>query len=418
MQNGNAVVAQSGGPTAVINNSVCGVVQEWLRSGVPGTIFGALFGIKGIIENNLLNLSLQKGSIIDGLKYTPGAALGSSRYRLRKEEDFLRLLQMFKENNIRYFFYIGGNDSMDTAARVQKLAERERYEMSVIGIPKTIDNDLSFTDHCPGYGSAAKFLAATVMETGLDLKNLVTNNRVVVLETMGRNTGWLAAASALARRREQDPPHLIYFPEVPFKKDNFLADVERVYQNTGYVYIVASEGLVDREGKYIFAGKSTDSFGHVQLGGLADTMRDIIQSELGLKVRANVLGTLQRSAMHYASLTDALEAYMVGRQAVKLALQGRSGVMVTLFREDAEEYRCITGSVALEKVANVERKLPYEWINDAGNDVTDDYIRYARPLITGEVRVPHQGGLPDYVSLEGFDITEERLKSGLIRQGV
>jgi 6-phosphofructokinase len=396
---GNGIVAQSGGPTPVINNSVYGVIRQWLRLKGTGTLYGAFYGIKGVLQENFVDLSSQPEEIIEKFKYTPGAALGSCRYKLQ-EEDYFKLLQVFIKLNIRYFFYIGGNDSMDTADRVNRLAVREGYPLNVIGIPKTIDNDLPFTDHCPGYGSAARYLATTVLETGIDLKMLINNTRVAILEVMGRNAGWLTAATALARREEGDVPHLLCLPEVPFNEDNFAAEVEKIYRERGYVYIAASEGLVDQEGNYLTASNSRDSFGHVQLGGLAGTLKELVEKNTGLKARCNIPGTTQRSAMHLAARTDAEEACMVGEEAVKLAAAGKSGLMVTLIREGEEEYRCLTGSIELGKVANKEKKLPAEWIAASDFDVTDDFINYVRPLINGEVEIPTKNGLPDYVDLQ------------------
>ena len=402
---GNAVVAQSGGPTAVINNTVCGVVREWLNSGFDGRLYGALFGIRGVLEENLIDLCRQPRDIIEGLCYTPGAVLGSSRYRLKKEEDFARLVDAFRRHNIRYFFYIGGNDSMDTADKINQLARKDNYEMMVVGIPKTIDNDLPCTDHTPGYGSAAKYLATAVLETGLDLKGLVTNNRIVILEAMGRNAGWLAAAAALAKRGECDAPHLIYLPEVPFSKEKFISDVAEVYRENRFVYIVASEGIRNEKGEYICSDSCRDAFGHARLGGLAEILKSLLEEEIGVAVRTNVLGTMQRSAMHFASRTDAEEACMVGAEAVKLAARGITGVMVTLIREgDDKDYRCSAGSVELGRVANVEKKIPLEWIDDAGNYVKQKFTDYAKPLIMGEVTFPTRDGLPAYVSLAGVNV--------------
>ncbi|HOB86700.1 MAG TPA: 6-phosphofructokinase [Bacillota bacterium] len=409
MLKGNAIVAQSGGPTAVINSSVCGVAQQWLKNEQIGTLYGALFGIRGVLEGRLVDLGAQSQEVIAGLRYTPGAALGSSRYKLKTEEDYIKLLEAFKKYNIRYFFYIGGNDSMDTCDKVNRLAEKNNYEMRVIGIPKTVDNDLPVTDHCPGYGSAARYIATSVLEAGMDLKNLITGNRIVLFEAMGRNTGWLAAASVLARREPGDAPHLIYLPEVPFNKDRFLADVEAVYRKNDYAFVVVSEGLVDEKGDYIFAGKERDSFGHAQLGGLADTLRGMIEAETGVKVRTIIPATLQRSAMHCVSGNDNEEAYRLGVEAVNMALQGQSGIMLTLVREEGTPYRCSIGSTELAKVANVEKKVPREWITREGNDVTADFINYARPLIEGELSLPMKGGLPLFSSLEGVSFQELRV---------
>lgn len=406
---GNAVVAQSGGPTAVINNSVCGVVQEWLKSEPPGKLYGALFGIRGVLEDNLLDLGRQPAHIIEGLRYTPGAALGSSRYRLAKEEDFARLLDAFKKHNIRYFFYIGGNDSMDTADRINRFADGVNYGIRVIGIPKTIDNDLPGTDHTPGYGSAAKFLAATVSETGLDLKGLVTSNRIVVLEAMGRNAGWLTAAAALAKREECDAPHLIYLPEVSFDRERFLKEVAGIYREYRFAYIVASEGIRLSNGRYVYAGGEKDPFGHVRLGGLADTLKELIEEELGVNVRGISLGTLQRSAAHFASKTDADEAYAVGAAAVQAALRGETDMMITLLRDEtAGFYRCFTGTAPLSDVANVEKKVPAEWIASTGSYLQDAFLKYAHPLIDGQVSPVFRNGLPDFVHLQNFDLPKLR----------
>lgn len=398
---GNGIVAQSGGPTAVINNSVCGVIEAWQELSGGGRLFGAIHGIKGVLEDNLVDLSGQNRAFVNGLRYTPGAALGSCRYKLQ-QGDYLKLLRFFQKENIHYFFYIGGNDSMDTANKVHRLALEEKYELYVIGIPKTVDNDLPFTDHCPGYGSAAKFLATTVMETSIDLRGLLMSKDVTITEVMGRNTGWLAAATALARRNSDDGPHLIYLPEVPFEREQFLADVERVYGELGHVYVVASEGLVDREGKYIFAEQSRDSFGHCMLGGLAEMLKTMVEKEIGIKVRCNIPGTLQRAAVHCASAVDATEAYMTGVEAVRLAAVGITGVMITLVRERGESYCCHPGSVELERVANMEKKIPRDWINRDGNDVCGDFLQYVRPLIQGELSLPTRDGLPDFVNIENL----------------
>ena len=407
---GNGVVAQSGGPTAVINNSLCGVIQSWLKNDFNGTLVGAIHGIKGVLEEKFIDLSSQKKETIERLKVTPGAALGSCRYKLN-EGDYEDLLKIFKKNEIRYFFYIGGNDSMDTANKVHQLALKENYPMFVVGIPKTIDNDLPCTDHCPGFGSAAKFLAATVLETGIDLKGVLNNNRIKVMEVMGRNAGWLAASTALAKRNKEDAPHLIYLPEVPFSRENFIQDVREIYQKLGFVYIVASEGLVDESGSYVFSSRSKDSFGHTELGGLAGVLKELIEDRIGIKVRCNVLGTVQRAAMHFASKADAEEAYMAGTEAVRLASKGSSGIMITLLRSENPSYSCYPGSVELGHVANVEKKVPLEWINARRNFVTDEFIRYARPLIQGEITVPTHNGLPDYRELEPFVAPLSAVKS-------
>jgi 6-phosphofructokinase len=398
---GNALVAQSGGPTAVINNSVCGVVQEWLKNEQIGKIYGGISGIKGILDGDIIDLGQQDPAAIEGLRYTPGAGIYSCRYKVTAE-DQIKLVEIFKKLNIRYFFYIGGNDSMDTAHKTYLASQDAGYDMAVIGIPKTVDNDLPFTDHCPGYASAAKYLATTVRETGIDLESVSTKNKVTILEAMGRNAGWLTAAGALSKRRPEEAPHLIYLPEIAFSQERFFADLEEVYKQLGYVYVVVSEGIVDEKGEYCFASGSVDAFGHAQLSGVGDALKQLVEKELGIKARCNTLGTAQRSATHFAAATDAKEAYMVGVAAVKYALDDITGVMVTIDRVQENPYQSRPGMVPLAKVANVENKVPLSWINQAGNYINDDFLAYARPLIMGEVQIPMRDGLPDYVRLD-FD---------------
>ena len=396
---GNAIVAQSGGPSAVINNSICGVIQTWFKEVDFGTIYAGISGIKGILEGDIIDLAQQDPAIIEGLRYTPGAGIFSCRYKV-SAEDQLKLVDILKKHNIRYFFYNGGNDSMDTAHKTWLAARECGWDMRVIGVPKTIDNDLPFVDHTPGFGSAAKYIATTVRETGIDLESVSTKNKVTILEAMGRDAGWLTAASALSRRFPDEAPHLIYLPEVPFSREQFLADVERVYKQLGYCYVVVSEGIRDANGEYCFTSGSVDAFGHKQLSGVGVALKELVEEKLGINARCNTLGTAQRSAMHCGSKTDADEAYMVGAEAVRYALNDKSGIMVTLERASSEPYKCICGETALENVANLEKKVPLEWINKEGNYVTEDFIKYARPLIEGEISVPMKNGLPDYVRLD------------------
>lgn len=397
---GNAIIAQSGGPSAVINNSACGVIQTWLaQAGGCGTIYAGVSGIKGVLEGNIIDLAQQTPEVIGGLRHTPGAGLFSCRYKVT-DADQEKLVEIFRKLNIRYFFYNGGNDSMDTAHKTWLAAEAAGWEMRVIGVPKTIDNDLPFTDHCPGFGSAAKYLAASVRETGIDLESVSTKNKVTIMEAMGRDAGWLTAASVLSRRFADEAPHLIYLPEVPFSVEQFVRDVKRVYDELGYCYVVASEGIHDEKGEYIAAGGQRDAFGHAQLSGAGAVLKDIVEREIGVKARCNTPGTMQRVAMHFASATDAEEAYRVGKTAVEYALAGKSGVMVSLERRSGEPYHCDCGEVELGKVANIVKSVPVEWINDAHNGVTEDFIRYCRPLIQGEAQVPMKDGLPDYVRLD------------------
>lgn len=396
---GNAIIAQSGGPTAVINNSICGVIQQWFAQNTGYTIYGGVGGIKGLLDGQIIDLSKQEIAVIDGLRYTPSAGLFSCRYKV-SDDDQIKLVEIFKKLNIRYFFYNGGNDSMDTAYRTYQAAQAAGYEMCVIGVPKTVDNDLPFTDHCPGYGSAAKYLAATVRETGMDMECISTKNKVVITEAMGRNAGWLTAAGALARRHADDAPHLIYLPEIPFKLEKFLSDVERVYNKIGFVSIIVSEGIVNERGEYFSAGDKVDAFGHKQLSGVGVSLKNIIEDAIGISCRANTLGSAQRSAAHYASLCDAQEAYGVGAMAVQYAMEGKNGLMVIIERLNNSPYYSQFGAVPLESVANVEKKLPLDWITADGCDVTADFIKYGRPLIEGRVIVPEKNGMPDYVHLD------------------
>jgi 6-phosphofructokinase len=401
----NAIVAQSGGPTAVINSSACGVIQEAKKSGKISHVIGAVNGILGVLKEDLFNLSAEKSEIIEALKQTPAAAFGSCRYKLKSLEDskadFDRVLDVFKAHNIRYFFYAGGNDSMDTADKVNKLAADAGYELTCIGIPKTVDNDLAFTDHCPGYPSVAKYVATCAMEAGRDTEAIYTSDTCTILEVMGRNAGWIAAATGLAHRSPEDAPHLIYMPEAAFSFDKLVSDVQEVLKEFGRVFIVAGEGLKDDKGQYITADSgafSKDSFGHVQLGGVADMLKAVIEKEVKIKARFNKLGTNQRSAMHFASLTDVKEAYMCGKMAVQYALKGINSKMVTLVREKDRQYKCTTGLAELRDVANGEKKVPREFINEKGNHITKAIRDYLRPLVQGEAPIKiGDDGLPVFM---------------------
>jgi 6-phosphofructokinase 1 len=399
---GNALVAQSGGPTAVINSSACGVIQEAHEQNVIDEVYGATNGILGILQEDLFDLWAETAETIDGLRRTPSAAIGSCRYKLGDRLQYQRLLDVFRAHNIRYFFYIGGNDSMDSADKINRLARESDYELRVMGVPKTIDNDLVATDHCPGFGSVAKYLATAVMEAGRDTEAMSTFDPVTILEAMGRNTGWIAAATGLARRCEEDAPHLIYVPEIPFQVERFLDDVRTVHHRLGRVFIVASEGLVNEKGKYLTAAQegrfATDAFGHPQLGGVAEYLQRLIQEEIGLKCRYNKLGTCQRNAVHFASRTDSDEAYLCGREAVRQGVAGKTGFMVTLVRESDRPYRCRTGLAPLAEVANGVKPLPRDYLDEAGTRITEAMRTYAGPLVQGEVPIRiGLDGLPEFI---------------------
>ncbi len=404
----NAIVAQSGGPTAVINSSACGVIQEVISSDRIGRVLGATNGILGVLKEDLFDISAESPETIEALKQAPAAAIGSCRYKLKSLEasraDYERILDVFRAHNIHYFFYIGGNDSMDTADKVAKLAAERGYELVCMGVPKTIDNDLAYTDHCPGYGSVAKYVATCAMEAGKDTEALYTTDTCSILEVMGRNAGWIAAATGLAQRCNEDAPHLIYMPEVEFTFDKLVSDVKEVLKELGRVFIVAGEGLKDKNGNYITADTGAfgkDSFGHAQLGGVAEILKAVIEKEVGIKVRFNKLGTNQRSAMHFASLTDVNEAYMCGQMAVRYAMADENGKMVTLIRQDGPEYKCTTGLAELIDVANGEKNVPAEYINEKGNHITDAMRDYVRPLVQGQAPITiGEDGLPVFVRFQ------------------
>ncbi len=405
---GKAVVAQSGGPTAVINASAAGVIQTALANeSVFTAVYGAYNGILGVLQEELFDLGAEDPCQIELLRRSPSSALGSCRYKLKdmatSRADYERIVEVFKAHDIRFFFYIGGNDSMDTADKVAQLAAETGYEMQAVGVPKTIDNDLACTDHCPGYGSVAKYTAVTAMNAGRDTESLWTHDMTTVMEVMGRNAGWIAAAAGLARRSDEDAPHLILMPEVTFDLDKFVADVQECLKLYRRCFIVTGEGIKTADGKYLGeAGGDfgSDAFGHTQLGGAGQALRAIIESKVGVKARYNSAGTSQRNARHFASATDVAEAYMVGSAAVRAALDGVSGKMVTLVRAGGGQYRCTTGLADLADVANGEKPVPAEFINDAGNGVTEAFRQYARPLIAGvaEVRMGDDG-LPVYARL-------------------
>src|SRR5690625_343165 len=404
---GNILVAQSGGPTSVINASLSGVITEALNHECIEEVYGGLNGISGIINEELVDLAAESQQTIRGLRYTPGAALGSTRHKLKREEELARILEVFEAHNIRYFFYAGGNDSQDTADRIAKLAVERDYELRVIGIPKTIDNDLVLTDHCPGYGSVIKYVASTVREMACDNASLGQNDFVSILEVMGRSAGWIAAGASLAKRRDhpEDPPHLIYLPEVAFSPEKCIEDVQRVLAKQKYCLIVVGEGLVDADGNYIsLASTATDSFGHAALGGAGEYLAELIEGSLDVRARTAKLGYVQRSAAHLMSKTDSDEAFMAGQAAVKAAIAGESDVMVTLVRGDTDHYSCETGLAPLSEIANGVKMLPPEWIHEDGVSMNHQFVRYALPLIQGEINMPFEHGLPAVARLKNLPV--------------
>ena len=405
---GNAIFGQSGGPTSVINASAAGVFTEALKQENIPKVFGAANGIKGILEEKFYDMSCEDSYELELMKTTPSSALGSVRYKLKKAEDdepdYKRLLEVFKKYDIRYFFYNGGNDSMDTCNKVSKYMQKVGYDCRVMGVPKTIDNDLAGTDHCPGYGSAARYIATATMEVYLDAR-VYDTPMVCVLEVMGRNAGWLTAATALAAYKGAGPD-LIYLPEVEFDMDKFLADVREAYdKNNGKVIIAVSEGIKDKNGVYISEygsdlAKEKDSFGHAQLGGTGAVLADILKKNLKCKTRAIEFSLLQRCAAHCGSKTDVEEAFMAGQLAVRYAVEGTTDHMVAYEREAGSEYKCNFKLVNLSTVANTEKKIPKEWINANGTGLTQDYIDYALPLIQGDSKPPMEEGLPRFAKLK------------------
>lgn len=386
---GNLVIGQSGGATAVINASLVGAVQEAMAGNQIDGIYGMQYGIEGLLKEELIDLRQQPSDIWSKLINTPSAALGSCRYKL-KEEDPERIIQILRRYNIRYLVYIGGNDSADTAHRVGMTARQMGYDLQTISVPKTIDNDLPITDHCPGYGSAARFIAQATIDSTMNTISIPSHYPVKVIETMGRNAGWLAAASALGKRDEIDPPHIILPPEHSFNQDRFLALVEQVYRKLGYVVVVVSEALRDEHGNALgTAGQAgVDAFKHPLLSGAAQYLVEVVKNELGIRARFDKPGDLQRMDSTNVSTADRDEAYLVGQMAVRALAAGESDKMVTLIRHDDPTYHCTTGLADLAEVANVQFLMPENYLNADRTMVTQKFYDYALPLI-GEPVLRH-----------------------------
>ena len=398
---------QSGGPTSVINASAAGVFLQALSEDCITKVYGAAHGIRGVLEENFYDIGQEDRAELELLKTTPSSALGSVRYKLadpdQDDTDFKRLLEVFKKYDVRYFFYNGGNDSMDTCNKVSKFMQKAGYEMRVIGVPKTIDNDLWATDHCPGFGSAAKYIAVSTMEVYQDAR-VYDTGMVTILEIMGRNAGWLTAASALASLKGMGPD-LIYLPEKVFDMDQFLDRVKELYAKNKKVIVAVSEGIKDKDGRYVSEygsdlASQRDAFGHAQMGGLASTLAAYVKKATGAKVRGIEFSLLQRCAAHIASATDIEEAFLAGQAAVKAAVEGKTDLMVAFERAPGKEYKCNIKLVGLHEVANKEKKVPDEWILPDGQGVTQDYIDYALPLIQGTTTLPFEDGLPRFARLK------------------
>ena len=402
----NCFVAQSGGPTAAINSSLAGVISAVQKTEHFDRIYGLLNGITGLFENRFIDLSEHFATerSLEQLKTTPAMFLGSCRFQLPSvEEDsavYEKIFAFFKENDVAAFFYIGGNDSMDTAMKLSAYAKRIGSQVKIIGVPKTIDNDLVHIDHTPGFGSAAKYVAASMLEMAYDT-SIYKLNSVTIVEVMGRDAGWLTAATALARTEFSDAPHLIYLPEVPFDTEQFLEDVREKVIQYNNVLVAVSEGIRDAQGNYISATEATvDQFGHSQLSGAGKTLERLVARELGIKVRSVEINILQRCGGHFASRTDLEEAFRLGANAVAYAQEGISGMMSTLTRENgAEGYQVSYGYADLNEIANRVKSVPLSFINEAHNDVTDEAIKYLKPLIQGEYETRYQNGLPCYTPI-------------------
>lgn len=402
---GSCIFGQSGGPTAVINASAYGVIRAALDAEEITKVYGAAHGIKGVLEDKLYVMDEEDPAELELLLHTPSSELGSCRYKIADPEvddtDYKRILEIFKKYNVRYFFYNGGNDSMDTCNKVSRYMESVGYECRVMGVPKTIDNDLYGTDHCPGFASAAKYIATSCMEINKDAR-VYDNGMITIVEIMGRHAGWLAASAALATEFGSGPD-LIYLPECDFDLDKFFADVEKVYAEKGKVLVAVSEGIHYADGRFVSEAKTsaTDGFGHAQLGGLAAMLAEMVKERTGAKVRGIELSLLQRCGAHLASATDVNEAFTAGKTAVEAAVQGVTGKMVAFKRVYVDgKYTCEMELLPLSSVANYEKKVPLEWINEEHNGLKHEFIDYVLPLIQGEPKLPLENSLPRYARLK------------------
>ena len=406
----NAFYAQSGGVSAVINASACGVIETALRQSKHiDKVYAGRDGIIGALTEDLIDVGRESPAVIGGLRHTPGGAFGSARFKLKGIEqnraEYERLIEVFRAHNIGYFFYNGGNDSMDTAHKVSQIGEALGYPIVCVGVPKTVDNDLPHTDCCPGFGSVAKYVAVSTREAAMDVASMArTSTKVFVFEVMGRHAGWIAAAAGLAGRRPGEPPHLILFPEIPFDPERFLERVKRSVTDYGYCVVVVSEGAAYADGRFLADAGTKDAFGHTQLGGVAPVVADMVRQRHGYKYHWAVADYLQRSARHIASKVDVEQAYAVGKAAVDLAIKGHNAVMPTIVRKSSRPYKWTIGHVPLSEVANREKKVPREYISPDGFAITEACRRYLEPLVAGESYPPYRNGLPDYVRIKGAPV--------------
>jgi 6-phosphofructokinase len=415
----NAFYAQSGGVTAVINASACGVIETARRHKREiGTVYAGRNGILGALTEDLIDTSKESAAAIRGLRHTPAGAFGSARYKLKKYEDnpaqYERLIEVFRAHDIGYFFYNGGGDSADTCLKVSQLSGKMGYPVQAIHVPKTVDNDLPITDCCPGFGSVAKYVAVSIREAGFDVASMArTSTKVFVLEVMGRHAGWIAAAGGLATEKAGDAPHIILFPEIAFDEEKFLARARECVDRYGYCAVVVSEGVRNAEGQFLADAGTRDAFGHAQLGGVAPVVAQLVKDKLGYKYHWAVADYLQRAARHIASKVDVEQAYAVGKAAVEFALKGHNSVMPTIVRTSNRPYRWKIGMAKLENVANVEKMLPRDYITPDGFQITAKGRRYLAPLIKGEDYPPYKDGLPQYVVLKNKPV-RRKLKAGFV----
>jgi 6-phosphofructokinase 1 len=412
----NALYAQSGGVTAVINATACGVIQTARQhKNKIGKVLAGRNGIIGVLTEDLIDTGKESSKTVAALRHTPGGGFGSCRYKLKTMQEnrieYERLMQVFRAHDIGYFFYNGGGDSQDTTHKVSQLSNSMGYPISCIGIPKTVDNDLPFTDNCPGFGSVAKYVAVSTREAGLDVASMCeSSTRVFVLEVMGRHAGWIAAAAGLAKQQPDDPPHVILFPEIAFDENRFLDRVKRTVGRHGYCVIVASEGARYADGTFLADAGSVDAFGHTQLGGVAPTLVNLIKEAHGYKCHWSVADYLQRSARHIASATDVEQAYAVGKAAVEFALQGKNAIMPTIVRGTGKRYRWSIGEAPLDRIANVEKKMPRNHISRDGFAISNLARQYLAPLVAGEDYPPFKEGLPQYARLRNVLVTKKLAK--------
>jgi ATP-dependent phosphofructokinase / diphosphate-dependent phosphofructokinase len=415
----NAFYAQSGGVSAVINASACGVVETARKHrGKIGKVYAGRHGILGALTEDMIDTGRESAATIRALRHTPGGAFGSARYKLagidKNRTQYQRLIEVFRAHDIGYFFYNGGNDSMDTAHKVSEIGIQMGYPIVCIGIPKTVDNDLAVTDCCPGFGSAAKYIAVSTREAALDVESMArTSTKVFVLEVMGRHAGWIAAAGGLAGDRPGDAPHIILFPEIPFDRAAFLDRVKVCVERRGFCVIVVSEGVRDADGKFLAESGNKDAFGHAQLGGVGPKVAQLTAEAFGYKFHWAVADYLQRSARHIASRVDVDQAYAVGKAAVEFALKGKNAVMPTIVRKSSSPYRWSIGEAPLSAVANHEKKLPRNFITPDGFGITAACRRYLLPLVSGEDYPPYRHGLPLYATLKGMPV-QRRLKEPFV----